>query len=152
MKKMIRMACILLAVLCASPIYSAQRNDANDLKTIFNEINAYRFKHGLAQLKWNAAISQEAAKHSRDMASSAVPFGHKGYEKRMRRLFSEINHAHRFAENVAYSYTDPTDSIQTWIDSSPHRRNILGAYNQTGIGIAYGPNRRVYVTQIFIKS
>lgn len=149
MKKITLTLIMFLSVFFALPVYSASNN--SDQTIIFNAINNYRFKHGLSPLKLNSVISQEAAQHSRNMAAKAVPFGHLGYQNRMHRLFSEIQHSRRFAENVAYSYTDATDSIETWINSSPHRRNILGPYNQTGIGIARA-NGRVYVTQIFIRA
>jgi uncharacterized protein YkwD len=37
------------------------------------------------------------------------------------------------------------------MDSPPHRKNILGDFKETGIGIAYSKEGKCYLTQLFAK-
>jgi len=124
---------------------------ANAEQIILNDINAYRAKHGLTKLKMDAAISREAKNHSQDMAENIIPFGHEGFNKRMQRIFKQFERPYGIAENVAYNYANADKVVNQWLDSAGHRKNILGSYNLTGIGIAHGKQGRVYVTQIFLR-
>lgn len=119
---------------------------------ILNEVNTYRVKHGLSQLKMNKIISDEAKTHSREMAEHDIPFGHYGINKRVHRLFAQFKHSRGVAENVAYSYNNTDGIVKQWLGSSGHRKNIEGIYNLTGIGIAEDKSGRVYVTQIFLRT
>lgn len=126
--------------------------DAYSQKTILDDINIYRVEHGLSQLKMNAIISEEAIKHSRDMAENIMPFGHDGIQERMSRLFKKFKLSHAIAENVAYTSSDAKTVVQQWLQSPGHRKNIEGNYNLTGIGIAHDKYKQVYVTQIFLRT
>jgi uncharacterized protein YkwD len=126
--------------------------DEEDQKMILYYINAYRSKHHLAPLKLNHAMSQEAAKHSRDMASHAMPFGHTGFNSRIKRLYKQIGECRGGAENVAFWRIDAKKLVDGWVASPGHRRNIEGNYNLTGIGIAHGKKGWAYYTQIFLRT
>jgi uncharacterized protein YkwD len=122
-------------------------------KIIFKEINAYRVEQGLPPLRSNEIISQEAEQHSREMAEHAVPFGHAGFSDRVHRLFRQFKRPRGAAENVACtSAPNPHEIVKLWLHSPPHKKNIEGNYNLTGIGVAYGPHHEVYATQIFLRS
>ncbi len=158
MKRMLCYWFIPLLMSVFQPINAAQvpatqeAIDRINQKAILVYVNEYRVKHGLKPLKMNNLMSVEAAKHSRNMASHTIPFGHKYFDKRIHRLFAEIKHCSGGAENVAYNYKDAKDVVRNWLTSPGHRRNIVGNYNLTGIGLARDKRGKLYFTQIFIRS
>ncbi len=115
-------------------------------------VNQYRAQHGLSKLTMNNAISQEAARHSRDMAVHALPFGHDGFNQRIRYLHEHIVDSSSGAENVAYNYKTARIVVDGWIKSPGHRQNIMGHYNLTGIGIAHDKAGKIYYTQLFLRA
>ena len=127
-------------------------SDADDQKMILYYVNQYRAKHHLSPLKLIPVISKEAAKHSRDMASKAMPFGHAGFNGRIKTLYKKIGDCRSGAENVAYYKINAKRLVDGWIASPGHRRNIEGNYNLTGIGIAHSKKGWAYYTQIFLRS
>ncbi len=147
-------ACITIATqgLAEVPIKASMASDANFQKRILFYVNEYRAKRHLSALKMSAVISQEAVKHSRDMASKAMPFGHNEFNGRIKRLYKKISQCNGGAENVAYYKLDAKKLVDAWIASPGHRQNIVGNYNLTGIGIAHGKQGWAYYTQIFLRS
>lgn len=133
-------------------IHEHLTTDAYQQKMILYYVNAYRVKHHLPPLTMVNVISEEAAKHSRDMASHAMPFGHNEFNGRIKRLYKQINDCNGGAENVAYYRLDAKKLVEQWVASPGHRRNIEGGYNLTGIGIAHGKEGWAYYTQIFLRS
>ncbi len=127
-------------------------SDAENQKMILYYVNTYRLKHHLAPLMMSTVISEEAAKHSRDMAKKIMPFGHTGFNDRIKRLYQQIKECRGGAENVAYYKLDAKKLVEQWIASPGHRRNIEGNYNLTGIGIAHNKKGWAYYTQIFLRS
>lgn len=84
------------------------------------------------------------------MATHKIPFGHQYFNDRIKHLYSRISHCRGGAENVAFNYKDSRYLVDQWIKSPGHKRNIVGHYNQTGIGIARDKNGKLYYTQMFI--
>ncbi|OUC15111.1 MAG: hypothetical protein B0A82_08570 [Alkalinema sp. CACIAM 70d] len=122
-------------------------------QAVFNQINAYRKSQGLAPLVLNSTITQQARIHSQNMASKKVPFGHQGFDQRIKAIGTVIPWSSA-AENVAYNYgySDPaTQAVQGWLKSSGHLRNIRGSFDLTGIGVSRNAKGEIYFTQIFIK-
>jgi len=115
-------------------------------------INQYRVQHGLPKLVMNRVLSDEALKHSADMATHVVPFGHDGFSQRMDHLHQRIPASLSGAENVAYNYKTAKIVADGWINSPGHRQNLMGHYNLTGIGIAHDKMGRLYYTQMFLRS
>lgn len=136
----------------AAPVPSVSAMDSANQKAILYYVNEYRMKHHLKPLQMNHLMSEEAAKHSRDMARHTVPFGHQYFDKRIHRLFSEIKDCQGGAENVAYNYKDGQDVVRNWLTSPGHRRNIEGNFNLTGIGLARDKRGKLYFTQIFLRT
>jgi uncharacterized protein YkwD len=123
-------------------------------ESVLAQINQYRAKRNLPPLQMNGAISTQARNHSQAMASGRVPFSHDGFQQRMKVISQTLPYS-AAAENIAYNlrYTDPgKQAVQTWLQSSPHRKNIEGNFNLTGIGIAQNAKGTYYFTQIFIRS
>lgn len=133
----------------AQPIVS---NDEAITNAILVDINAYRQKHHLAPLKIDARISKQAALHSQNMAKHQVPFGHTHFLKRVNAIRSHIKDGGAAAENVAFNYKDAHDVVKNWLLSPGHKKNIVGNYNLTGIGIARNAEGKLYFTQVFLKT
>ena len=86
------------------------------------------------------------------MASHAVPFGHTGFNRRIAHLYHAIDNANAGAENVAYNYKTAKIVVDGWIHSPGHRKNIVGRYNLTGIGIVRDKAGKLYYTQLFVHT
>lgn len=112
--------------------------------------NKFRQSKGLKPLQLDETISQQARRHSRDMANGSTGFGHEGFEDRVAIVSKKMGRVGAAAENVAYGTLDAESVVDGWIKSPGHRRNMLGDYNLIGIGTA-GKGRLTFFTQVFIK-
>jgi uncharacterized protein YkwD len=97
-----------------------------------DQISAFRLKHGEVRVVRDAALDGIAMDQARAMAAKdnlshevLGPFG--------RRIASAG--AGRAAENIAYGYESFEKTLQQWIDSSSHRKNLL-LHNASRIGVA----------------
>jgi uncharacterized protein YkwD len=134
-------------------VYSTTNHDDADMqKMILYYVNDYRAKHHLPALQLNKTVSNEAAKHSQAMARKSIRFGHAHFNDRIKRLYQQFGHCRGAAENVAYYKTNIKHLVEAWVASPGHRQNIMGHYNITGIGIAYGKTGWAYYTQIFLST
>ena len=119
----------------------------------YDLVNQYRAALDLAPLEFNSVISEHAIIHSENMAQQKVKFGHENFDNRVAALKSDLPYRSA-GENVAYNmgYSDPAaKAVLGWIDSDGHRRNMLGNFNLTGIGVVKNNNDEYYFTQIFIR-
>lgn len=117
---------------------------------IVAEVNRYRQSIGLPALQVNSIIATEAALHSQKMARHQVGFGHDGFQQRVSRINSRLDGSIASGENVAAGSMTAKEVVQFWIKSKPHRQNIEGKFNLTGIGISRDSRGSIYYTQIFI--
>ena len=159
----------------SQPIISA----AGLEKQIHTLINRQRQKHSLPQLAWDEALAGIGRKHSKDMAlrnyfDHFSPEGHnfsyryqrEGYQCSVR----VGNTIYLGAENIALNnqYASVTTvngeafydwssqdqiaetTVQGWMNSPGHRKNILMPHRRhEGIGVAFGPDGKIYITQNF---
>ncbi|NSL87468.1 CAP domain-containing protein [Chitinophaga sp. Mgbs1] len=112
--------------------------------------NKFRASKGLKPLQLEESVSQQARRHSRDMANGSTGFGHEGFEARVANVSKKLGRVGAAAENVAYGTLDAEAVVDGWIKSPGHRKNMLGDYNLIGIGTA-GKGRITFFTQVFIK-
>lgn len=128
----------------------AQNSEQALARQVHEQINEYRQSLNLEPLTLNARISEQARKHSENMAENKVEFSHDGFDRRIKALGISYRSA---AENVAYNqgYGDPVEkAVEGWIKSKGHRQNLTGNYNLTGIGVVENQQGEYYFTQIFI--
>ncbi|HTL10758.1 MAG TPA: CAP domain-containing protein [Chitinophagaceae bacterium] len=118
---------------------------------IINGVNAYRKTKGLPPLKLLALAASEAARHSSDMASKRVPFGHDGFNQRAIAIANELQGSSATGENVAFGKMTWKQVIDAWLKSPEHKANIEGAFTYTGVGVAKDSRGVVYYTQLFVK-
>ena len=123
-------------------------------RTIVSVVNAYRLKRGLQPLRMSPIIAREAKIHSQDMEKKRIAFGHQYFGTRIKHIYEKIKYCNGGSENVAWypPNKSPRDVVALWLTSSGHRRNILGHYNLTGVGIVRDKRGWLYYTQIFIKT
>ena len=105
-------------------LMAAPQSDTAIENAILSRINQYRQLHGLQTLKMDSRIVKEAKKHSLDMASHRLSFGHQHFIDRVKRIKSQIKPSGGAAENVAYNYPNADAVVKGWLNSSGHKRNI----------------------------
>lgn len=135
----------------ASVEFSNSSNDKQLASDILVYVNQYRVQHGLSKLILSRDLTLEARQHSFDMATHAQPFGHGGFNDRIKHLYNKIPEATSGAENVAYNYKTAKIVVDGWIKSPGHRQNLMGHYDLTGIGIARDKTGKIYYTQMFLR-
>lgn len=104
-------------------------------------INAARADAGLKPMQSAPRLVQAARSHSRDMAENNFT-GHTGSDgsdivKRLERVCVRWRMA---AENVGWGSPDAGAMMKAWMDSPPHRANILNPdLAEVGVGYASQP-------------
>ena len=144
---------LLFALMVTSYVGFTQDNALEDdlRQEVFELVNKHRATKLLPALKYSEDIAIEASKHSINMASGNVDFGHDGFEGRIDRLTKKIKNVRGAAENVAYGSSIAKQIVDMWLHSPGHRKNIEGTFTTSGLGIATAKDGTLYYTQIFIK-
>ncbi|MBV8251671.1 MAG: CAP domain-containing protein [Chitinophaga sp.] len=149
----------LVAILCAFQVSAcshATTRQASDEgggtleEQILYYTNRFRASKGLKPLQLDSYCSQQAVRHSRDMANGSTGFGHEGFEGRVANISKKMGRVGAAAENVAYGTLSAEAVVDGWIHSPGHRKNMLGDYDLIGIGAAKD-GRITFFTQVFIK-
>jgi uncharacterized protein YkwD len=121
------------------------------VEDILNYTNKFRRSKGLAALVIRDDLNAIARQHSADMAGGNTGFGHSGFNQRFNEARKKIKGFRTFAENVAYGASSGKEVVTLWKNSPGHRRNMLGNYRYTGIGIAKDRRGHIYYTQVFVN-
>lgn len=116
-------------------------------------VNVERVKSGLDTLAFDTRIAEVARAHSAAMAKGTAQFSHDGFDQRVAEIskFTVIESA---GENLAYNknFDNPADqAVKDWLNSPPHKTNMLGDYNACGMGVAVSLDGKYYFTQLFVK-
>jgi uncharacterized protein YkwD len=160
MKKILFAAYLLLSISfisCAQPkqvagVSTVVNSEASSIENeVLRLVNKYRQSKGLSTLKMNSIVLDEARKHSTNMATGVVAFGHGGFDGRSQRLTQKIPGLRATGENVAYGQVSAKEVMEDWLNSPGHKKNIEGNFTQTGIGIVANRKGVLYYTQIFIR-
>jgi uncharacterized protein YkwD len=133
----------------------AAKDDQNSelVNSVHRQVNEFRREHGLKPLSLDPTISAEAREHSTAMARSGKTISHRGFSQRLDDIRKKIPYA-AAAENVAAASgrDDPGRTVvDRWKNSPEHRKNMLGDFSVTGIGVAESNNGTYFFTQIFVK-
>lgn len=129
---------------------SAISAEANE---VIRLVNVERSKNGLSPLKANAELSKVAAAKAQDMINNSY-FSHTsptyGSPFDMMNKFG-INYT-AAGENIAYGQKDAAEVMNSWMNSSGHRANILNSnFTEIGVGVAKDKNGTPYWVQMFIN-
>ena len=114
-------------VTAAVPVASMQDAGLNTL------VNNFRASQGKGPLSQSASLTQAATAHVQDMLSQGY-FSHTGQNgssvgTRVRAAGCSWSGV---AENIAQGQATAQQAMDTWINSSAHRANLVGPYTQFG--------------------
>jgi uncharacterized protein YkwD len=120
---------------------------------VHQQVNEFRRDQGLKPLTLDPIISAQAREHSADMARNGKAISHRGFNQRLQDIRKEIPYR-AAAENLAASAGSENPArtaVEGWKNSPEHRKNMLGDFSLTGIGIAQSKEGTYFFTQIFLK-
>ncbi len=130
-------------------------DDVKQLETeVVRLVNAERAKKGLHALKQNWELCRIARYKSQDFINKNY-FDHQsptyGSPFDMIKQFGIRYSA--AAENIAKGQPTPAAVMNSWMNSTGHRNNILSSsYYEIGVGVAKDSKGNLYWTQMFIKA
>lgn len=119
-----------------APIVVTSSVDTREEQECLNLVNKFRRENGLPSLVFSRRLTSIAQPHTDAMLSGRTPLGHSGFNERSGRVPSAIS----TGENVGYEkgYSNPVQTlVDGWINSPPHRKNLLGNFNQMGCAFAH---------------
>lgn len=131
---------MLLAFSLALPATAGAFSAPAYRTSLLHLINTYRVNHGRHALVMNPRLQQAACAHSTNMANHHL-FSHTSsngvtWQARIR------YYGYRgrvIGENLAVGQISPTTALRMWVNSAPHRMNLLYApYRAIGIGVVPG--------------
>ena len=120
------------------------------LRDMLDRVNAERSARGLGRIRLDDRLVLVAQHHADEQARQGM-MSHTGIDGSTLALrVDRVGYRWRtIAENVAFGSTDAATVFAGWMASADHRSNILSAYVDTGIGLAYGADGRPYWSQVF---
>lgn len=112
--------------------------------------NEERARAGCDALSVDEELSVAAVRQSHYMAATG-DFGHFGWRGSTFLTRSRaVGYQAVASENVAFGYSDTAEVMAAWMDSPPHRRNILNCdVKSFGAGVQQAVNGTFYWTQVF---
>ncbi|MFD1831672.1 CAP domain-containing protein [Streptomyces desertarenae] len=127
----------------ALPAHTASGEDLpaeGERAEVVRLVNALRAEAGCPGLAPHPALAEAARDHSASMARTGR-LSHRGPGGRplVQRL-EDVGYVwSQVGENIAHGYPDATAVVAGWMDSPPHRRNILACgHRDIGVGLAHG--------------
>ena len=117
--------------------------------------NEFRAKNGQADLVPSAKLIRAARLHAEQMAA-AQDLAHNISAARYPTLqdrLDAVGYAYRAAgENIAWNQPDADDVMNTWLNSTAHRANILDTtVTEIGVAVAYSRRNEPYWVQVFAR-
>ncbi|MCK5728962.1 MAG: CAP domain-containing protein [Methylococcales bacterium] len=139
---------VIIALLLTT-VAQANPNTAELLQLV----NKERREAGLSELTLSSPLNQAAQHHADDMSSNNY-FSHTGLDSSQMsdRASAKGYRYRRIGENIAAGQSTATETMQGWIKSAGHRKNILNPhYKEVGFGYSYSSNScyRHYWVQVF---
>lgn len=110
-------------------------------------INSQRASVGLPGVGSHSGLAGVAARHAAEMASANQLF----HSANLGSKVSAVLAWQGVGENVGVG-TSLSAVNSMFMQSAPHRANILGNFNLVGVGTATGADGRVWVAQIFARA
>lgn len=127
-------------------------------KAIVRQTNEFRQKHGLPEVSKANALEKAASEFAKFMAENDK-YGHHANGKTPAQRAREAGYQFCIVrENIAYrTNTEKVTAqglidvfVQGWIDSPPHRENMLANYvTETGAAVATADDTTYYAVQLF---
>jgi uncharacterized protein YkwD len=140
---------LVAGLLLGIAVRPAQADAASDAQTMLALTNQTRAQAGLPPLVWDQAAAGIASWWSGKMANSGT-LSHNPYLADQISSQDTANWS-RLGENVGYGWS--LQQLQDAFVASPgHYANIVGDYNQVGIGVVTDGSGRIWVTLDFVKA
>ena len=111
--------------------------------TFVSKINSERSARGLAPLEVYWDLTDDARAHAKRMMDKDDLYHNPN-------LASVTTGWSKLAENIGVG-PDAGRLHDAFMDSSGHRKNILGDYNYVGVGVAEEPSGKLWVSVVFMK-
>lgn len=148
-------ATIFAATLFLSPLLTIQAEDekfslTKEEKKLLELTNKERAKENLPPLKPNPQLFIAARKHSANMAKQSkmehVLDGKTPFDR-----IKSTGYKYLLAgENIAYANYSIKEVVEGWMDSKPHRKNIMEPkFSEIGLGAVENKEGITYYTQVF---
>jgi uncharacterized protein YkwD len=121
-------------------------SNLDDLRNqVLEAHNQIRAEAGLHSLSVSKRLQAAAQAHALDMAAHRK-MTHKGSRGSTLadRVEAKGYSFRRVGENVAYGWYSVERLMKGWMDSPPHKRNILGGFSQIGVGCAIDEDGKRY--------
>jgi uncharacterized protein YkwD len=128
---------------------SSKRSAALAEKVLVQKVvdghNKERAKEGLPPLTLEDKLTEAAKAHAQDMAEQEV-MTHDGSDgSHPAERVTRAGYRYRSTgENVAKGYRTVPEVMKAWMESPPHKKNILGDYSEIGVALVYGKDERAY--------
>jgi uncharacterized protein YkwD len=110
-------------------------------QTMLCLVNQARKQRGLTPFAAPSSLATASARKSADILR-CDQFSHEACGREFTYWIERVGYGGcGWAENIAYgtgSYATPRSIFRGWMNSSGHRRNILGSYDDIGIGLQIG--------------
>ncbi len=133
-------------------IYTSEAVDDSDWgKEVLALTNQFRAEYGLPALSWSDELAEVGREHCIDMAARGY-FDHVSPEGTTP---FDLMHSNGIwptyaGENIAAGQFDPTDVVNSWINSPEHKENMLTTeYTQMGAAFYRGGDYGIYWAQEF---
>lgn len=131
------------------PVFNEQLKYSFEMQTI-DLINSERDKNDLDRLTFSEKAKISSEKHSEDMKKNNY-FDHlnKENETPFDRMKKEDIIYSIAGENIAAGQINSVYAHEALMNSLGHRKNILGDYENVGVGVSFGGHYKIYYTQNF---
>jgi uncharacterized protein YkwD len=132
---------------------SAEAKQERIIAQLVEGHNKERAKEGLGPLKLESHLVEAAKAHAKDMAEHEN-MSHDGSDgsSPAERATRAGYHYLLTGENVAKGYQTVPEVMEIWMNSPPHKKNILnGEYTEIGVAVAYGEDNKPYWSAEFGK-
>jgi uncharacterized protein YkwD len=116
---------------------------------IFKLVNDHRIDIGKQALKQNSFANSLAKEHTLYMIDEKK-ISHDNFDQRFEKL-SSTEKAFKIGENVASGQKTAQSVMNSWLNSSGHRKNIEGDFTHIGISAIKNKSDIYYFTQLFFK-
>lgn len=147
----------LLAGAFAMPAAAAPPDTTNFAAEVARLVNEERAKGGKAPLNYgNSALNAAAAQRAREYAANPSLIHTRPGGRSYSTVLAEFGVPWlACSENIAFGQRSPEQVVREWMESTGHRRNIMGQsadFNWIGIALAEDAYGRFYWAQLFVRS
>ncbi|NRQ50467.1 CAP domain-containing protein [Aeromicrobium stalagmiti] len=113
---------------------------------VIDRTNTYRVAHDKVKVKAHSCVDRWAEGQARWMAARGTLEHRKG---RMEKILKDCNLT-GVSENIAMGFSSGNKTVNAWMDSSGHRRNILATkMRYVGVGAVKDSDGVWWVAQVF---